>query len=218
VQINRDIDILFVVNNGGLMVEEQVSLAANFQRFLDVLAVIEGGLPSVNIGVISTDVGAGPFPISGCAGNGDNGVLQSTRGEAAPVGCTGPSGAFIQDWDDGAGGRLRNYDVDQGLAATFSCIAQLGITGCGFEQQLESMSAPQRLGGQQRQLPRAPGRLPGHHLHHRRGRLLDPGHRHVRHRRPPSPTRSARCPRTAASSTASTARSATATAARSARA
>ena len=139
VDLGPDIDILFVIVNSGTMLEEQQSLAASLPRFIDVLEAIEGGLPNVNIGVISTDVGAGPFPITACTGNGDNGALLSTRGEAAPVGCTGPSGAFIQDWDDGAGGRIRNYDTTQGLAATFSCIAQLGITGCGFEQPLESM-------------------------------------------------------------------------------
>jgi len=137
VQINRDIDILFVVDNSGSMAEEQSSLANNFQRFINVLENIEGGLPNVNLGVVSTDVGAGPFPISGCSGNGDNGVLQSVRGEAAPSGCPTPSGPFIQDWDNGAGGRIQNYTGT--LADTFSCIAQLGISGCGFEQPLESM-------------------------------------------------------------------------------
>jgi hypothetical protein len=136
VQLNRDVDILFVIDNSGSMAEEQASLAANFNRFINVLEAIEGGLPNVHIGVISTDVGAGPFGIQGCNGNGDNGSLQS-----APQvgGCSPPSGAFIQDLDDGNGGRITNYDTTQGLADTFSCVARLGIGGCGFEQPLESM-------------------------------------------------------------------------------
>ncbi|HUH05048.1 MAG TPA: VWA domain-containing protein [Kofleriaceae bacterium] len=133
VEINRDIDILFVIDNSGSMAEEQASLTGNFSRFINVLENIEGGLPNVHIGVVSSDVGAGPFNISGCSGNGDNGALQS-----APRGaCTAPSGAYIQDIDDGSGGRTRNYGPDT-LADTFSCIARLGIDGCGFEQQLES--------------------------------------------------------------------------------
>ncbi len=135
----RDIDILFVISTSGGMSEEQTSLVANFQRFVDVLATMEGGLPDVNIGVITQNVGAGPYPISGCGELGDNGLLQSTRGDRAPAGCTGPSGAFIQDWSDGFGGRIRNYDGAQGLAATFGCIALRGNAGCGFEQPLESM-------------------------------------------------------------------------------
>ena len=133
VEINRDIDILFVIDNSGSMAEEQASLANNFNRFISVLENIEGGLPNIHLGVVSTDVGAGPFNISGCSGNGDNGQLQS-----APNGsCTPPSGAFISDIDDGAGGRIRNYTDT--LADTFSCIGRLGIDGCGFEQPFESL-------------------------------------------------------------------------------
>jgi hypothetical protein len=132
VEINRDIDILFVIDNSGSMAEEQASLAANFGRFINVLENIEGGLPNVHLGIVSTDTGAGPFNISGCSGNGDNGTLQS-----APRGaCDPPSGAFIQDLDDGSGGRVKNYTG--ALTDTFTCIARLGIDGCGFEQPLES--------------------------------------------------------------------------------
>ncbi len=133
VEINRDIDVLFVIDNSGSMAEEQASLSNNFNRFIAVLENIEGGLPNIHLGVVSTDVGAGPFNISGCSGHGDNGQLQS-----APNGsCTPPSGAFISDIDDGAGGRIRNYTDT--LAETFSCIGRLGIDGCGFEQPFESM-------------------------------------------------------------------------------
>ena len=132
VELNRDVDILFVIDNSGSMAEEQASLAANFGRFINVLENIEGGLPNVHLGVVSTDTGAGPFNISGCSGNGDNGTLQS-----APRGaCEPPNGAFIQDLDDGAGGRTRNYTGT--LVDTFTCVARLGIDGCGFEQPLES--------------------------------------------------------------------------------
>jgi hypothetical protein len=133
VEINRDIDILFVIDNSGSMNEEQVSLAANFGRFIDVLEGIEGGLPNVHIGVVTTDLGAGNYNIGGCSGNGDNGSLQSEPRGA----CTGPNGAFIRDLANPDGTRNRNYDGD--LAETFSCIAKLGIDGCGFEQQFESM-------------------------------------------------------------------------------
>ena len=57
VLVNRDIDILFLIDNSGSMTEEQASLVANFNRFINVLETIEGGLPNVHIGVVSTDVG-----------------------------------------------------------------------------------------------------------------------------------------------------------------
>lgn len=134
VQLNRDIDILFMIDNSGSMEEEQTSLAANFPQFINVLQTIEGGLPNVHLGVVSSDMGAGPFNISNCSGNGDNGQLQT---QARVTGCSPPTGAYVSDVSDGAGGRTTNYSGT--LAETFSCIAQLGINGCGFEQHLESV-------------------------------------------------------------------------------
>ena len=135
VQINRNLDILFVIDNSGSMREEQASLVANFNRFINVLDNIEGGLPNVHIGVVSTDIGAGPYGIMGCTGNGDNGILQN-----APVGgaCNTPTDLYISDIGDEDGlNRQTNYTGT--LADTFSCIAELGTTGCGFEQPLEAM-------------------------------------------------------------------------------
>ena len=134
VQINRDLDILFVVDNSGSMREEQESLAANFPEFIKVLQTIEGGLPNVHIGVISTDVGAGRFSIGTCERNGDNGELQA---DPRVNGCTPPSEPFLVDVADTDGSRITNYEGD--LSESFSCIAQLGKEGCGFEQPLEAV-------------------------------------------------------------------------------
>ncbi|MCB9561357.1 MAG: VWA domain-containing protein [Kofleriaceae bacterium] len=134
VELNRDIDILFMIDNSGSMEEEQQSLSTNFPQFINVLQTIEGGLPNVHIGVVSSDVGAGPYNISNCSGNGDNGQLQT---QARVAGCTPPTGAYISDVSDGAGGRTTNYTGS--LADVFSCIAELGTNGCGFEQHLESV-------------------------------------------------------------------------------
>jgi hypothetical protein len=132
VHINRDLDILFVIDNSGSMGEEQASLTANFPVFIDVLQTLEGGLPNVHIGVVSSDVGAGPFAISGCTGAGDGGAL--LVGDAA---CRPTGASYLSDVSDGAGGRITNYPGS--LADAFSCNAVLGTTGCGFEQHLESM-------------------------------------------------------------------------------
>lgn len=129
------IDILFVIDNSGSMNEEQISLSANFSAMVSVLENIEGGLPDLQIGVVSTDVGAGPLVISTCVENGDDGRLQNI---AVNGQCSPPSDRYISDrvGIDGVT-RLKNYSGT--LAETFSCIARLGITGCGFEQPLESM-------------------------------------------------------------------------------
>src|SRR5215211_6641760 len=62
VDVNRAVDILFVVDNSSSMREEQGNLSRNFPRFIEALSQIEGGLPDVHIGVVSTDLGAGNFP------------------------------------------------------------------------------------------------------------------------------------------------------------
>lgn len=133
VSMQRDVDLLFVIDDSGSMAEEQASLATNFYRFVNVLENIEGGLPNIHIGVVSTDLGASPYDIAGCDGIGDGGRLLATpRGS-----CQGPDDAFISDIELADGSRVRNYSGD--LADTFACIAELGTNGCGFEQPLEAM-------------------------------------------------------------------------------
>lgn len=124
------VDVLFVIDNSGSMSQEQASLAANFQRFISNLETTYGRLPDLHIGVISTDMGAGANPGTGCSATGDDGSLHTNT-------ACGIDDAYIIDIDDGAGGRIQNHD--NSLADAFSCISQLGINGCGFEQPLNSL-------------------------------------------------------------------------------
>ncbi len=136
IDLNRDIDILFVIDNSVSMAQEQLSLEANFPRFINVLETIQGGLPNVNIAVVSSNVGISPYQTTGCSGSGDDGKFQNTpRGACVP-----PNGYFIKNWlaDDGMS-RVTNYPDTTSLGEVFSCIAHLGTTGCGLEQHLESM-------------------------------------------------------------------------------
>jgi hypothetical protein len=136
VEPNRAIDLLFVIDNSSSMREEQESLAANFQTFIDVLESVPGGLPDVHIGVVSTDVGVGRVDLpreKNCGVVGNGGALRD--GQSA--GCAGFSGDFLSDVADGRGGRVRNYEGT--LRDQFSCLASLGTEGCGIEQPLESM-------------------------------------------------------------------------------
>src|SRR5689334_9245327 len=93
ITVNRNIDMLFVIDDSPSMADKQANLARNFPSFIDVLNTIEGGLPDVHIGVVSSDVGTkatqdGPGPAigsigqGGCSGTGDSGNLQIT---GAPV-------------------------------------------------------------------------------------------------------------------------------------
>jgi hypothetical protein len=133
---NKNVDILFVVDNSGSMEAEQASLRANFGRFMSVLETIEGGLPNIHVAVVTSNmgqsatdgVGTASFGTS-CANKGDDGVMR-----------TAPSlfsGQFIVDEEGANGTRNRNYTGT--LADAFSAIANVGTAGCGIEQHLGSM-------------------------------------------------------------------------------
>jgi hypothetical protein len=140
VTVNRDIDILFIIDDSPSMLDKQTNLKNNFPNFINVLNTIEGGLPNVHLGVVSSDLGtkgaadaqAGPGIGSGpgsCSGNGKSGNLQTNMSTLV-------SGTFISDTKNNDGTRTTNYTGS--LAAAFSAIASLGASGCGFEQHLEA--------------------------------------------------------------------------------
>jgi hypothetical protein len=114
---NRDLDLLFVIDDSSSMADEQAKLAANLPVLVDVLETIEGGLPNVHIGVVSTDVA-------------DGGELLVGHPACQPRGAP-----FIVDVSDGLG-RVRNYPGT--LAEALACNAELGATGSDVEQPLES--------------------------------------------------------------------------------
>jgi hypothetical protein len=140
VTVNRDVDLLFVIDDSPSMLDKQANLRANFPAFINELNGLEGGLPNVHIGVVTTDLGtqgaddAQPGPSIGsgsgsCAGNGKNGVLQGDGNQQL-------SGTFINDAKNSDGTRTTNYTGS--LASVFSSIASVGASGCGFEQPLQA--------------------------------------------------------------------------------
>jgi hypothetical protein len=138
---NRNIDILFVVDDSPSMRDKQANLARNFPEFIKVLDSIQGGRPSVHIGVISSDMGSrgadgviapgvGSIGKGGCTGLGDGGNLHV--GTATLGG-----GAFISDIvNPMTGQRTQNYTGN--LESVLSTMATVGDGGCGFEQHLEA--------------------------------------------------------------------------------
>ena len=144
VEVNRNLDLLFVIDQSLSMKNEQDALAANFQLLMEQITSSKYGVPNVHIGVISTNLGVGPYSnlggLGACGETGDGAILQNTPrpldGETE-ASCTGPSDLFIIDVEGEDGQRIKNYQGD--LTESFSCIARLGTQGCGFEQQLEAM-------------------------------------------------------------------------------
>jgi hypothetical protein len=148
VKVNRDLDLLFLIDNSPSMADKQANLIANFPTFIKVLGQIEGGLPNVHIGVVTSDLGTrsaadgkpGTDVGTGrgkCQGVGDDGQLQIT-------GVTTQGEPYLIDTrpdDDPATPRTTNFDgtSDDALTAAFAKIALVGAEGCGFEQHLEAI-------------------------------------------------------------------------------
>jgi hypothetical protein len=136
--VNRELDLLFMIDDSPSMTDKQTALLASFPKMMDQLASLDGGLPDVHIGVATSDLGTvgtngvrapaiGGTAQGGCSGDGKAGVLQN-------VNTTALAGKFIDDIADGMGGRTRNYTGE--LSDVFTSIATVGANGCGFEQTL----------------------------------------------------------------------------------
>ena len=123
-----DLDLLFVIDNSSSTLDKQQLFAANFGHILTPLTAFSSGLPNLHVGVIDTTVDIGTGGFGGCPSPAplDDGLLQ------APATC-GLTGRFLSDVAT-AKGRQINYSGT--LADTFTCMASLGASGCGFEAPL----------------------------------------------------------------------------------
>jgi len=129
--INRNVDLLFMVDNSSSMRLSQTNLLNNFPTFMTTLQNSAQGLPNIHVAVVSSDMGAGDGSIAGCDATGGNqGIFQYTpRGTCT---ATNLNGTYISNI-----GGMANYTGQ--LADVFTCIAALGETGCGFEHQFASV-------------------------------------------------------------------------------
>jgi len=136
------LDLLFVIDDSPSMADKQAALVASFPRLVEQLQSLDGGVPDLHLGVISTDMGVhasattvpgaaiGQLGNGGCAGNGDNGALL-----AAPSVLTDPAAKFMVQTRDGGTNFIGT------LATAFGSFARLGAGGCGFEQPLAAIEA-----------------------------------------------------------------------------
>ena len=135
------VDLLFVVDNSNSMAEEQASLAAQIPAL--VRALVDppdedaDGTPDwlpirdLQIGVVTTDMGVGGFTVPTCVLRdfGDDGLLRSEGSREDPA-CMATYPRFVEYTPGGRTPEEVAFDV--------GCVAQVGIGGCGFEQQLEA--------------------------------------------------------------------------------
>jgi hypothetical protein len=123
---HNQVDLLFVVDNSEGMAGKQEALIAAFPSLVKALRGAPGGLPSLRVGVVSSNLGAGGSRLAECDQS-DRGLLQLPREGCASA----PKGRYLIALD---GGTRNNFDGDP--SAAFGCLADLGTGGCGFEQHL----------------------------------------------------------------------------------
>src|SRR5262249_52767893 len=144
------LDLLFMIDNSNSMDTMQTELRARFPLLLQVLKNLaaQGIAADLNLGVVTSDYGAGATGAPGCtpAPGGQLGKLQAI-GQRAPQGCLAPVGSNFVHFDFANGGALNNLPAGQDLATTFTCMASVGSSGCGFEHPLESVYAALQNGG-----------------------------------------------------------------------
>jgi hypothetical protein len=135
VNSKRELDIIFMMDDSGSMKQEQENLQRNFPKFIKILQDIKGGLPDVHIGVVSSNVGAGNVLIPG---NSACSFPGGDRGQFKPPADSGlEDGAkFIRAYNNGT---QVNIVGNGTIADTFAKMANLGVNGCGYEHQLQSI-------------------------------------------------------------------------------
>jgi len=141
--LNREIDILFMVDNSSSMAPMQAKLLAQFPVFMDVLKMVPSGngmgmaLPDIHVAVVSSDTGPGKFdlPAYHCKFGGDRGAFQNEpRGTCTGSPFTDPNQHYLSA---SMNQTVKNYNGD--ISDAFTCIAALGDQGCGFEGQLKAV-------------------------------------------------------------------------------
>lgn len=134
----RDLDILFVIDdspNAGTY----DAMAGQIDDLSARLADVDGRLPSLHVGVVTTDLGTSStkdalpgWTTGHCTGFGRAGLLQTFDGQ--------PGGGYLEDLRGSDGGRMQNF-VSGDLRSELARLTNppgLG-TGCEYGQPLEAM-------------------------------------------------------------------------------
>ena len=134
----RPLDLMLVIDDSPSMFDKQVALASTFPQLVAKLASFDGGLPDLQIAVVSTDMGTwssedstpgaaiGAIGQGGCAGRGKGGNFAVQQGVLRSTSTKN----FIQHPRGGEPNYLGT------LETALSAQVRLGAGGCGFEQPL----------------------------------------------------------------------------------
>ncbi|MCX4246861.1 vWA domain-containing protein [Paraliomyxa miuraensis] len=163
ISVNRDVDILFVIDDSRSMAEEQATLARNFGPLLERLDR-DDVRANYRIAITTTDDGhwlcgngdEGAFQLSSCLGRADDfrttidGQSRDFFQEACAEICAYesidvlPTTTFSdptprpRPWIESIDG-VSNLPEGISPVDAFKCFAPQGVTGCGLEAPLETM-------------------------------------------------------------------------------
>jgi hypothetical protein len=121
----KKVDLLFVIDNSGSMLDEQANLVASFPGFIEAMRAELGETQGYHVGITSSDLYGADFE---CPQEGA--LVISTLGDGASnETCTPYSsgGRFLTEQDD--------------LEDKFACAAQIGVSGDGNERPMTTMLA-----------------------------------------------------------------------------
>jgi len=126
--VDRDVDLLFVIDNSQDLALGQKNLQDSFPKLIQALRSPRLGkmIPNLRIGIISTDLGIGKYTSPGCnATGGDNGKLQN---KARWQGCSPPTDPWISFSYD-----PKTKKASTNIAGFTSTDAEKGIQAVGGE-------------------------------------------------------------------------------------
>ncbi|MCD6500303.1 MAG: hypothetical protein J7M25_18560 [Deltaproteobacteria bacterium] len=121
----RDVDILFGIDNSESMSNEQTNLRGQFSVLMNTLQQMRGGLPNVHLGVVSSDLGMGNYTtVGGCREiGGDKGALGVVKGTDLGAQCIGAGQHYIVDVEP-KGCQITKAPQEHGVTCTADSCAQ----------------------------------------------------------------------------------------------
>jgi hypothetical protein len=133
----KKVDLLVMVDNSNGVGAKSAQLVNEFGELLQPL--MAAGV-DLHLAVVTSDYGAGATGAPGCqpSPGGQLGKMQAL-GVNAPNTCKAPVGANYLEYDFAGG--ANNLPQGQDPLGTFTCMASVGSSGCGYEHPLESVYA-----------------------------------------------------------------------------